>query len=286
MNFKIIKYIYFWSCAFSCCMAHNISEIKQDIVVNNVKYSDQTVADLITVIISTNPIPSMPETDHIQEALYSLHRIPALAQCKKIIVFDGIQPLFEDRVESYNKYKMNIAKLVETDERFSNVQLLFLDKWSHLVGAVTEALKLVKTPFVFIHQHDLILQKYFFLNGIIATMVANPKIKHVRLNKRENYLKSSCNWKVEASEEFSFVPLCKSYGWTDQTHVARLEYYTDFVLPQCNFGFMEQFLNPNFKKLFQQIRCASHDLYGTYLYGDLTDGCYIYHSDGAEHNLN
>lgn len=255
---------------------------QNSICINNMIYNDETVSELITVVLSTNPIPSIPETNYIYEALSSLYRIPALAKCKKIIVFDGIQPSYEERAEDYRKYKTKIRELVETDSYFSNTELVYLEKWSHLAGSIREALKHVTTPFVFFHQHDLVLKKNFDLNGIIASMVANPHIKYVRLNKRENNMKASCNWKVEPSSEFSYIPLCKSFGWTDQTHVARLEYYTNFVLPQCSFGFMEAFLNPNFKKAYQLLGRECHIEFGSYLYGDLSDGSYIDHTDGRK----
>lgn len=245
-------------------------------------YDDDAVADLITVIVTTNPIPSIPKTDYVYDTVASLYRVPALAKCKKIIVFDGIQPSYLPRESDYNEYKANVVKLVESDTYFSNVELIFLDRWSHLVGAMTEVLKHVTTPFIFVQQHDILLQKDVDMNGLVATMMANPIVKYVHFSKNPNKQKSGYIWWVEKNHEFSYVPLCKFYGWTDLTHIARVDYYRDFVLPQCEFGFMERFLYKNFKKAFKQLKWDSHTAFGTYLYGELSDGNYIFHADGRK----
>ena len=63
-----------------------------DIEWNGKVYDDETVAQMITVITTTNPIPSIPSVKHIYPAQVALFQIPAFARCKKIIVFDGLQP--------------------------------------------------------------------------------------------------------------------------------------------------------------------------------------------------
>ena len=64
---------------------------------NGKVYDDDTVAQMITVITTTNPIPSIPSIKHIYPAQVALFQIPAFTRCKKIIVFDGLQPGWEKR---------------------------------------------------------------------------------------------------------------------------------------------------------------------------------------------
>src|SRR5262249_50025118 len=150
------------------------------VVWDGVTYDDDTTAELITVIITTNPIHSIPYVRHLFSAQKSLSMIPALAKCKKIIVFDGIQPGFEDRKHDYKLYKKNVKKLTNHNPHFANTKLVFCPKWVHLSGAIREAFKYVTTPYVFIQQHDFDIIKEFDLNGLVATMAANPGIKHVK----------------------------------------------------------------------------------------------------------
>jgi len=179
---------------------------------NGKLYNDQTVSEMITVITTTNPIPSIPSTKHIYPTQKSLFRIPAIALCKKIIVFDGIQPGFEDRAADYEQYKQEIITLTKTDPYFANTELIFCEKWVHLAGAVREAMAHVTTPYIFIHQHDFVLMNDFELNGVIATMEANPNVKYVRLAHPPNihWLPSGDVDPVVIGP--SFVPLMRHYG--------------------------------------------------------------------------
>lgn len=251
-----------------------------------IEYTDEQVSQLITVIISTNPIPSHPNTDKLYEAQKSLFLIPALRSAHKLIVFDGIQPGHEDQKAAYEEYKHRVQKLCEEDPYFANTDLVFCKEWKHLSGALGEAIQQVTTPFVLINQHDLELKKEFNLNGLIATMVANPEIGHVRLYGARRNIPGNASWDGPidvASFRNSFVPLCRAFGWSDQTHIAPTSYYREFVLPLCQEKktFMEGILQPAFQKTISIIgKEDAHALFGTYLYGGPSDGAYIWHSDG------
>ncbi|CDZ80963.1 hypothetical protein BN1013_01491 [Candidatus Rubidus massiliensis] len=262
----------------------SIAVYANEYVVDDKIYNDDTVSKLITVITTTNPIPSIPSTTHIYPTQKSLFRIPAFAKCKKIIVFDGIQSGYENRIADYQQYKCNIYRLTYTDPYFTNTQLVFCKEWGHLSGAITEALKHVTTPYVFIHQHDFILQKDFDLNGVIASMELNPNIKHVRLNRAPwNTYFSDWDGPVdEVIEGGAFVPLCRCCGWSDNDHITRTDYYHNFVLPLCHKEAMEWALHGRLKKAFEDYGYEGHRPFGTYLYGNLNDGDYLYHTDGRE----
>ncbi len=275
------------SITFSAVIAFVILPLKllatyETITFQGKKYDDKTIAELVTVITSTNPIPSIPNTHHLYNAQKSLFKIPGLALCKKIIVFDGVQPGFTNRIDLYEKYKENVRVLTETDKYFANTTLVFCESWGHLSGAIKKAIELVKTPFVFIHQNDLVIVKEFDLNGLVATMEANPFIKHVRLNRgpiNAYFVKwdGPVDEKIEGNH---FVPLCRTFGWSDQSHIATVDYYKKFVLPRCGHSFMERFLNPAFKKQIEKKgKNRVHPAFGTYLYGGINDGGYISHSD-------
>lgn len=256
------------------------------VYLNGQYYDHETVSKLITIITTTNPIPSIPDTQILQRSQASLFRIPALARCKKIIVFDGIQPGFEERSADYELYKENVRTLTQKNPQFYNTQLVFCPNWVHLSGAISEAIKHVKTPFVFIHQHDFVLQKEFDLNGCVATMMANPHIKHLRFNRGVTNRAFEVEWDGEIDQVINgvaFVPLCRTFGWSDNDHLARTDYYTDFVLPKCGCCPMEHVLQPELKKaLAEEGKEGGHAPFGTYLYGTPSHGGYFHHLDGRE----
>lgn len=250
------------------------------VVWEGIDYDDETVSQLVTVITSTSPIPSMPSTKFLYEAQKCLYQVPALAKCKKIIVFDGVKKCDKNVINVYEEYKNNVIKLLEEDPYFTNTELVFCQKWGHLSGTIREAIKKVNTPYLFIHQHDLILLKAFDLNGVIASMVANPTIKYVALIKRAN-TNEDFNFgpMEEGTDGISFAPLCRASGWSDQCHVASVEYYLTFVLPQCHKTFMEYIIHPMLKKAVKDFGFAGREPFGTHVYGHLNDGPYIFHAD-------
>lgn len=247
----------------------------------NVYLNDDKASELITVVTATSPIFSHPDTKFIYQAQESLMQIPGLAKCKKIIVFDAIRPGYEFLTELYEKYKQNVIELTKNDPVFSNTELVFCSCWSHLSGAVKEAINYVKTPFVFIHQHDLKLIKKFDLNSLLQTMLVNPNVKYVHFWGNWNHDQWYNGPVDDYIEGVHYVPLTRSFGWSDQCHVATTDYYRYFVLPQCyHHGFMESVMHP---ALWQSISAFGmndgHRPFGTYLYGNLTDGHYISHLD-------
>ncbi len=261
----------------------------EPVVFDGQMYDDATASQLITVITITNPIPSIPSTEFIYQAQKSLFYVPAFALCKRIIVFDGIQPGWEDRAEDYEQYKRNVIELTKSDPYFMNTDLLFCPSWVHLSGAIKEALEHVSTPFIFIHPHDMCLLRNFDLNGLIASMAANSNIKYVHLAVGPNNAQYGDFWGGPIDQIINgphFIPLCRFFGWSDLDHVARRDYYVEFVLPQCighdvrNYA-METLLHPMLKDCVYVYfgKDEGHRPFGTYLLGDPSDGGYTTHLD-------
>ena len=255
---------------------------------NGIIYDTETVAELITVITSTSPVQSMPSPKHLYPSQQSLFQIPAFARCKKIIVFDGIRQEQMHLKSKYDEYKKNIANLTQTDPNFSNTQLVFCNEWKHLTGSLYEAMKHVSTPFVYIHQHDLQIVQDFDLNGLIATMVANPSIQCVMLANTDNLETGEAHpYHGYVDRKISgecFVPLTRCFGWSDQAQIATKEYYENVVFPQClarKGSFMEQTMLIRIRYDVEILgKDVAHPIYACYLYGGPYDGIFISHSDG------
>ena len=259
---------------------------------NGEPLADATASGLITVITSTSLIPSTPSCKHLYPAQASLFKIPTLAQCRKLIVFDGLPIHQEHRRNDYALYKEEVTRLTHTDSVFSNTQLHFCTEWKHLAGGLKEAMGYVTTPFVFLHQHDCILIKEFDIKGCMLSMMKNPNIKHIHLTSYPNSgchsgdMQTSWDGPVDSIVHGgSSSPLTRCFGWSDYCQVTTTDYLLDFVLPKCGHGFMESFLHAAFKEALQNKSGseidAVHDKFGTYLYGGVEDGIYVHHSDGA-----
>jgi len=101
-------------------------------------------------------------------------------------------------------------------------------------------------------------------------------LKHIRFNRLINtynmYDKYWLFGKQVSSTNFTYT---RTPGWSDNNHLARTSYYKDLIMKECKDGaFMES-------QLYWKIKDeASHELYGTYLFGGLDEAPYTGHSDG------
>ena len=75
------------------------------------------IQNKITTIISTSPVPSMPEFYHLKTTIDSLNLVPKLAQSDILVVFDFPSDIQE--IVKYNEYKNNV---VEFYNKYSNIK--------------------------------------------------------------------------------------------------------------------------------------------------------------------
>ncbi len=236
---------------------------------------EDALCDKLTIITTTSPIPSNPDTRMLEETQKSLYKVPALRGCKKIIVFDGVPPRLNYCKMAYEQYIHNVDKLTKEHPHFANTILVINREWKHLAWSLREAMKHVDTPYVFVHQHDFSISRVPDVINLIASMDDNPNLKHVRLNRLRNLTNG---WDGPVDDQIEgpcYVPLTRTFGWSDNDHFARVDYYWDFVFPKITrLGAMEWFLhNP------EKIK-ANHNSYGTYIYGAPGESPYLQHLNG------
>ncbi len=239
-------------------------------------------SERVTLITTLSPCQSYPRTIILEMTQYSFMRnIPNFIDMPKIIVCDGARNPAD--IPAYEALKSRLEKLVLTHPHFKNTTLVFCKEHKCLVGAVKEALESVKTEYVFLHQDDFELLVPLDLEGLVDAMDKNHNIKHVRLNSGVNSLGKSNSFDrliddyIEGGCDF---PLLRTGGWSDNDHIARKDYYEQFVLPKIGDEktFMEHVMHPaELEDLAKDKRL--HLDYGTYLYGTFDEGPFIYHLD-------
>ncbi len=243
-------------------------------------FSSERLADKLTLITSTSPIPSNPSTKMLEITQKSLNRISEFKDCPRIIVFDGVPDSHVRRKEPYEAYKKNVIRLTQTDPDFANTKLIFCKEHKHLALALKEAMEQVKTPFVFVHQHDFKIIKTIDAAGLIRSMEENPNLKHVRLNRRW-VMATKWDGKVDnVVEGPSYVPLTRTWGWSDNDHFSPKQYYDEFIFPKIKRKRpMEKVIHPLQRRAERKNR-EKHKVFGTYIYGSLGDSPIIAHLDG------
>ena len=263
------------------------------------------VTTQLTIVVCSSPVPSNPETRTLRAVFTSLALVPALTRCPKVLHFDGPQPaLAEPRVRAYSEFKRRARGLATSDAAFAGTHIYASRKFLFAAHNLIAAVAQVNTSFFFSLQHDYQLARQFDLVGLLRTMVAVPVVRHVRLNMRGNAPARGFDGVVDnATMPGLLVPLTRTCGWSDAPHIASVDYYRRFVIPQNlrdhNGGrrkFMEESVHypmqrnglaggcwETKKKVRQGMLPVAwpsdFDMYGTYLYGVASrgDGFYTIH---------
>ena len=273
------------------------------------------VADLLTVLITTSPCHSHPNTDLLDKVMGTFLLVPGLKECRKIIICDGYNvtsfirykkgKVTSEEAEGYEEYKKRLQNSIdEGKEEYQNTELLELASRFGFGFALKEAFPLVTTPFVMVIQHDRSFRQGFDLLKIMQTMQHIPKMKCVLipLASTNNYRKRMdtkffkfdmlVGYEIEYDDLY-FLPLCQFY---DSTHIATVEFYKDFIFGKKMVpknGFIEDKLGQTMVRDIRENGMKAHEKYGTYLYGDgfgylvqhldgrdgMEEGAYIWHTD-------
>jgi hypothetical protein len=181
--------------------------------------------DLVTVIVTTSPIPRHPETDHIETTIASIRA--QLPDAEIIVVADGVRPEQQDRVADYDAYLHRLCYL--TNFEWHNVVPLIRPQWGHQANSVRAALELVTTPLVLVCEHDTPIQGDIDWAGI-TRLVSDGTADAIRLHTDDG---------IHPEHEYLFldhetvdvdgVPLRRAAQWWQRPHVASASWYRRMI---------------------------------------------------------
>jgi len=125
----------------------------------------ESLAQILTVLITTSPASDHPRTELIEHVLASFRFVAGLADCRTIVVCDGYKvasscnfrggKVDEVRRANYEGYKEALRiKIAARHAGWGSIELLELQEHYGFGFAVREALALVKTDYVCVVQHD------------------------------------------------------------------------------------------------------------------------------------
>ena len=230
----------------------------------------------ITTVISTSPVPGMPEFNHLKTTITSLNLVPKLAESRVLVVFDF--PENNQVIPVYNEYKNNVVNYYK---KKSNIKFIHLEEWGHLSGVMEIAVRNVKTPFIFVQQHDLPLIREFDLDKVLTCLEKDELVNHVRLNKRHNKAVGWDRSPIFGAYENPYVNLTRTTCWSDQSHLTTRSYYENVILPEVKGKkiFMEEVFHWKMDLPVGRELEAMHKKLGTYLYGKPGDPPVIRHTD-------
>lgn len=249
---------------------------------------------LLTVIVQTSPIPSHPSTALLEALFRSFDRVDGLRECRILIVADGCEAISAQEQEglkrgkvtsdSANRYQQHLKRLKSCMDNVpfgasaveqGSVELLILDERHGSAKAIEYVVNTkIHTPFVMIAQHDNFFVANVPLRFILSAMEHNPswlKAVHFQATATTNYVDKvkrryglDIQPRVADNLEYPLIPLV---FWFGRTHVARTDYYRDFVLNRKlqTGDHLEELLGETQLKDILKNGMAVHALYGNYV---------------------
>jgi hypothetical protein len=245
----------------------------------------------LNIIILSSPIPSNPSTKVIDKTIESLSLLRYPVDSKIILAHDYPAPESKNKDAYFKYYKILEHKYKHQD----NIITTIAPKFVHMAGNLRNAFNYVDSQYVLVLSHDFIFVRSVDINLLISDMDQNPKLKHVRFNKRKNTPrggdcdtrgKSSCEvfnkFSVSANHEY-----ISTSCWSDINHISPVHYYRDIILKECSDGRnLESFFYSKIKNMYEKnnddLTAQTHEKYGNYLFDELGANPYIYHTDGRE----
>lgn len=184
-----------------------------------------SIADRITVLMPTSPIPSHPSTGIIEQTVASIRQRLPLAEI--IIMADGVRPELEHRREAYEEY---LESLVWLCRKWKAVPLVF-GEHQHQANMTRRALELVRTDLMLFVEHDTPLVGEIPWRQI-GHFVLNDDFHVVRFHHEQTipdehrYMMRGTTTIGKDGQDWRFVPTVQ---WSQRPHLARTDQYRKWI---------------------------------------------------------
>lgn len=197
--------------------------------------ADHSLADRMTIIITTSAVRSNPRTDLLRTVVGSFSRARGLAGCRIIIVADGpkLKPsglyrpkqgfVDDDGLVRYDQFKENVSRLCGHPEEpyFRRAELLALDRRMGFGFAVKAGLERATTELVMVVQHDRMFLRQVDLQHAVRCFDNHPEVNYFMLpTKTTARYRRTCRIRMGLDTAPYVIrqpcgPGCRSGGSTD-----------------------------------------------------------------------
>lgn len=190
--------------------------------------STDQLADLITVLVPTSPIPSHPSTAIIEETLDSLE-VAGLSGCETIVMADGVRPEQEHRRDDYEEFLR--ALLWDANHGRRNVLPLLFDAHHHQAAMTRVALAHVRTPLVAFVEHDTPLVGEIPWRAMASAILSgSAEVDVIRLHHEAQVLAEHEYLMVDPRPfVVDGVPLRRTSQWSQRPQLASATWYRSML---------------------------------------------------------
>lgn len=184
----------------------------------------ERISDLITVLITTSPIPSHPSTDILDETIDSIRTQEPLADAEILIASDGIPPWVEHRAEDWWHYLRRVCWAAARGW-YGPCLPLIADAWRHQALTTAAALQHVDTPLMLFMEHDTPLVGDIDWDGL-GKAILSGQANAIRLHHETSVLEEHRYLMVDHEpQEVCGVQLLRCAQWSQRPQLASTEFY-------------------------------------------------------------
>lgn len=183
------------------------------------------LADTITIVIPTSPIPSNPSTSLFDNVVAGIRKhLPA---CPILIQADGVRPEQEKFRDQYQMFLYRLDDSINAGT-FGRCTMRKFPEYSHQARMMKMSLAHndIQTPLLFYLEHDfLMLAEYVDWKGI-AEAILSKEVNLIRLYYWSSIVPQ--HWDLMIDKEPIFihgVPLLRTVQWSQQPHIASIDLY-------------------------------------------------------------
>lgn len=234
------------------------------------------LADAITVVIPTSPIPSCPTTTLIEQTIYSVRA--HLPDCEILIQADGVRP---EQEKFRERYKLYLEKLEEIcSNPYNGITMVAFSEFQHQAAMLKNALTTgeIFTPLLFYVEHDLpLLPDKIDFNGI-AHLLLSGALNQVRLHYWSQILDDHKYLMLDEKPLImEGVPIIRTMQWSQHPHVARVDFYKRLM---DTFSLESRTMIET--KVYGMVQSARWDDYRCGIYAPEPNLRRIWHTHGRE----
>jgi hypothetical protein len=289
--------------------------------------------NLLTVIVTASASPLNPSTAILRELILSLRHLQLPKGNPVLLSHDGprvskwaqapLNTSIEWRVMSkqlqmsefppkYLRYLGNIEAMLPAAIECTGLALRLLVRATngYLAGNIAFALSFVRTPYVLKVEHDHLFTRPFDALSIVHDMIADPRLKYIRFNRREN-VRVRCDngdyyrhspfdqdlakqlWGLHAPPPYTALAnnYTRTSCFSDMNHLTPTSYYRNLLLPymlksDCKDA-KDCYPKVSPENLVQD-HCwiaRNHSVFGTYIFDGISAPPTIAHVDAALHGV-
>lgn len=233
------------------------------------------LAEQITIVIPTSPIPSHPSAALIEQTILSIRY--HLPDCPILIQADGVRPEQEKFRKQYEAYLLRMDDGINAG-KYGPCKMIRFPEFRHQAAMMKESIDKITTPLLYYQEHDLpLLPEYVDWKGITFAILAR-EVNQIRLYYWSSIIPE--HWHLMVDKEPIFihgVPLLRTVQWSQHPQVAYVDFYKKMLehfSPDCRTmieDFIYRIVAPS---AWEDFRCA--------IYAPMPYLKRIWHSHGRE----